>query len=577
MNEHLRPLLSLLKKIHIPWVLLIPTLFLTLVETGAGLWVPLLTRDLIEAGGSAADNGTLTRLVVVLLGQAALSGVSLYLLAKAGERLTAHLRNNLFSRLVRLPMSFHDRNQSGELVSRTVSDTATLENLLTQQLVAFSAGLVSMIGAVIILCLLDWQLTLVLFSTVIVSLLLILPVTARLQVIGKDIQDTKASFSARLTNLLGDMRLVKASCAEKQESETAADWVDRLQSLGLREARVMAILGPTITMAISGALVVILSYGGTRVAAGELAVGTLVAFILYLFQVVMPMVQFSSFFAALSKASGAASRLDDLLGEPEEDRREEGARIQSPDVLHLRDVHFSYEESKPVLQGFDLKIPAGKVTALVGPSGSGKTTVFSLLERLYAIDRGEICHGDQPLEVLRLEDWRRRIGYVTQEAPLLSGTLRENLCYGLNQQPEPAQIERALRAARAWDFIGALSQGLETDVGERGTKLSGGQRQRIAIARAFLVDPEILMLDEATASLDAESEGVVRTALKELMKGRTTLIIAHRLATVVDADQIAVVEDGRVSGVGSHQSLLEDHALYRKLATGQMVSQAAVA
>jgi ATP-binding cassette subfamily B protein AbcA/BmrA len=576
MKEHLQPLFSLLRTIQIPWTLLVITMVLTLIETGAGLWVPLLTRDLIDGAGSGQTGDTLTLLVVVLIGQAGLSAVSLYLLCMAAERLTAYLRNRLFHRLVHLPMSFHDQNDSGELVSRTISDTTTLQDLLTQQLVSFVSGLVSMVGAIIILWLLDWQLTLVLFTTVLASLLLILPVTTRLQAIGKDIQDTTASFSARLTSLLGDMRLVKASCAERQECDTAAGWVEKLRGLGLKEARVYALLGPAVTMAISGALVIILGYGGSRVANGALAVGTLVAFILYLFQVVMPMVQFSEFFAALNRAAGAAGRLGELLNEPVEDQKEEGESVGEPQSLHLRDVHFSYQTDEPILRGFDLEIPVGKVTALVGPSGSGKTTVFSLLERLYHPENGQITHGNQPLQDLQLETWRRRIGYVTQEAPLLRGTVRENLCYGLAESPEPQQIEHALRAARALDFVEELPQGLETDVGECGVKLSGGQRQRIAIARAFLTDPQVLMLDEATANLDAESEEVVRTALEELMAGRTTLIIAHRLATVINADQIAVVEEGRVTGTGTHQNLLQNHDLYRKLATGQRLEAGAI-
>ena len=223
------------------------------------------------------------------------------------------------------------------------------------------------------------------------------------------------------------------------------------------------------------------------------------------------------------------------------------------------------------MRDFDLEIPQGKVTALVGPSGSGKTTVLGLLERFYQPDSGRILYGDNPLETMAVEPWRRRIGYVSQDVPLLSGSVRDNLCYGLDRTPTESELADVLRAARADEFVTQLSSGLETEVGERGVKLSGGQRQRLAIARAFLVDPVILMLDEATANLDAESEVAIRAALSELLSGRTTLVVAHRLSTVVGADQIAVVEDGMVTGLGTHKALLNSHDLYRRLVQQQLV------
>ena len=578
MLERFKPLQRLVRRLTLPRALLAGACLLTLFETGLALWVPLLTRDLI----AGASDGSVPRdlvlvLVSVVLVEAVFSGLSLYLLARAGEKLTAFLRNALVGRLIRLPMSFHDERKSGELVSRTMSDTASVQSLLTVQAVAFVAGLVSMVGAVVILWLLDWRLTLVLFSSALVGLLLVLPVAARLQSIGKEIQDEQAAFSGRLAGVLGDMRLLKASCAESHEAGLAARAVEALRVLGLREARIYAVLGPTVTLGLSGALVVILGYGGARVASGALAVGTLVAFILYLFQVVMPMVQFSTFIAALNKAAGAAEHLSGLLDEAEEERSERGSVPALEGCLRFESVRHSYGDDRDVLRGFDLEIPVGKVTALVGPSGAGKTTVLSLLERFYAPDSGRIVVGGEPLAQMALEPWRRRVGYVSQEAPLLAGSVRDNLCYGLARPPSAAQIDRALRAARADRFVAELSEGLETEVGERGVKLSGGQRQRLALARAFLVDPEILMLDEATANLDAESESAIRDALAELMHGRTTVIVAHRLSTVVFADQIAVVEAGTVTGRGRHHELLASHDVYRDLVERQRLFEPEVA
>ncbi|HVS64910.1 MAG TPA: ABC transporter ATP-binding protein [Thermoanaerobaculia bacterium] len=570
MTERFRPLIQLVRRMRLPRLLLGGACALTVLDTAAGLYVPLLTRDLIEAaGGAGVPRRMLWRLVAVVVVQAALSGAAMYLLARAGERMTAFLRNALIGRLLRLPMSFHDEQRSGELVSRAMSDTTTVKSLLAEHSVAFVASLLSLVGSVVILWLLDWRLTLVLFLTSLAGLLLVLPVAARLQEIGHQTQGRLAELSGRLTSILGEMRLLKASCAEAQEERCAAGAVDGLRRLGLREARIMAVLGPTVTLALSGSLVVILAYGGTRVASGTLTVGTLVAFILYLFQVVMPMVQLSTFVAALNKALGAAAHLSALLEEREEDRAPDGRVPTEPATVVFRGVTHGYAGGVAVLHDLDLEIPCGRVTALVGPSGGGKTTILALLERFYSPTTGVILHGDHSISRFALEPWRRRIGYVPQEAPLLGGTVRENLCFGLGRAPSDEEIENALRAARADELVAALPRGLDTEVGERGLKLSGGQRQRLAIARAFLVDPEILMLDEATANLDSESEAALRAGLAELMRGRTTLIVAHRLSTVLDADQIVVLEAGRITGRGTHEELLARHTVYRSLVEGQ--------
>ena len=576
MIERFLPLLHMIRRIRIPWFLLVGACALTLIDVGIGLWIPLVTRDLIEsATGGAIPRGIVLTLVAALLVEAAFSAASLYLMARAGEGLTADLRQRVVDHLLRLPMSVHDDRQSGELVSRTMSDTQSIQSLLTEQLVSFIAGLVSMVGAVVILWLLDWKLTLVLFGSALGAVLLVLPVAARLHVVGRDTQDQLASFSGRLASVLADIRLVKASCAEDEEARRAESSIQALRGLGVREAKIMAVLGPTVTVGMSGALVMILGYGGARVASGALTVGTLVAFILYLFQVVFPMIQFTAFLAALNKAAGAAEHLGSLLEEPAEDPVSAGLNPQkvSGADLVFENVSHSYG-TEEVLSDIHLRVPCGKVTALVGPSGGGKTSLLSLVERLYTPTGGTIRLADTPIDQYALEPWRRRIGYVSQEAPLLGGTVRENVCFGLDPVPGDEKLMQALRAARAEGFVARLEQGLDTEVGERGTKLSGGQRQRLAIARAFLVDPELLMLDEATANLDSDSEAAIRAALTDLRRDRTTLIVAHRLATVRDADQIAVLEEGTITGTGRHDELLSSNATYRRLVQQQDFGEA---
>jgi ATP-binding cassette subfamily B protein AbcA/BmrA len=317
------------------------------------------------------------------------------------------------------------------------------------------------------------------------------------------------------------------------------------------------------------------------VASGALSAGDLVAFILYLFQVIMPAAVISQALTQLQKARGATESIQRLLGADEE-KVDEGARLDGIyEPIRFESVGFSYEPGKIVLRGLSFELEPGSVTAIVGPSGGGKTTVFSLLERFYEPDEGRIALGGRPVGDYSLASWRRAIGYVPQDSPMMAGTVRENLTYGADPEvaADDRRIREAARAAFADEFIEALPRGYETEVGERGVKLSGGQRQRIAIARALLRDPELLMLDEATSSLDSGSEELVQRALDNLMRGRTTLVIAHRLSTVIDADRILFLEAGELTGAGTHEELLETHELYRSFAERQlrMPAPAAVA
>jgi ATP-binding cassette subfamily B protein AbcA/BmrA len=319
-----------------------------------------------------------------------------------------------------------------------------------------------------------------------------------------------------------------------------------------------------------GMLVLIIAYGGMRVSAGELSAGDLVAFILYLIQIVFPINQISQFFTQMQKAIGATERIVATLHADEEPLHKGHALADARQPIVVDDVTFAYGDHEEVLQNIDFTLQPGTVTAIVGPSGGGKTTLFSLLERFYQPKQGNVRIGQEDIFSLSLHSWRSKIGYVSQESPIIAGTIRDNLIYGTDRTVTDEEIKQASKMAYADVFIEELADRYETEVGERGIKLSGGQRQRIAIARAILRDPQILMLDEATSSLDSKSEIVVQQALDNLMVGRTTLVIAHRLSTVVDADQILFVEKGTITGRGTHDELLHSHALYREFANQQL-------
>jgi ATP-binding cassette subfamily B protein AbcA/BmrA len=317
-------------------------------------------------------------------------------------------------------------------------------------------------------------------------------------------------------------------------------------------------------------VVAVIGYGGMRVSSGALTAGDMVAFILYLFQIVIPVGQLMQFFTQLQKAMGATERIAATLSHPEEDYASGREVTDIREPITVDHVTFAYPGGEPVLRDVHFTIIPGKVTALVGPSGSGKTTLFALLERYYRPQKGTIRLGDDPIDSFSLKSWRRQIGYVSQESPLIAGTIRENICFGTDRDISDEELRHAARMAYADTFIEALPNQYDTEVGERGMKLSGGQRQRIAIARALLRNPNILMLDEATSNLDSQAEIVVQQAFKNLMRGRTTIVIAHRLSTVIDADQIVFIEKGVVTGIGTHEQLFRTHPMYREFAIQQL-------
>jgi len=552
------------------WMLSVAVV-LSVISTLVSLVVPLFTKGLVDS--FTADSIKPVQIVMLIasfVASAIAGGISIYLLNRLGQEVVSKLRERLWSKLLKLTIPYYDNHRTGDTISRVTNDTAVLKGLVSEHVTGFFNGVISMVGAIVILLLLDWKMTLIILAAIPVTAAVLVPLGRIMLNISRRLQDETADFTTILNQVLSEIRLVKASNAEERENTMGAKAIAGLLKLGIREGKIQAFIGPIISFVMMGLMVLIIGYGGMRVSSGALSAGDLVAFILYLVQIIMPMNQITMFFTQLQKSVGATERIVGIL----EDRQEnvkEGKTLTGPiQTIQLEHVYFSYEKGDTVLHDISFTLEPGKVTAVVGPSGGGKTTLFSVIERFYLPDSGGIRVGGQDVSEYSLESWRKQIGYVPQESPIVAGTIRDNICYGMDREVSMDELKQAAHMAYADIFIDELPEGYETEVGERGIKLSGGQRQRISIARALLRNPQILMLDEATSSLDSQSEVFVQKALQNLMKGRTTLVIAHRLSTVVDADQILFIEKGRITGRGTHQELVESHPMYREFANQQL-------
>ncbi len=563
MNNSVRGIWQLVNSNRLSKKLTIGTLLLSIVETLIGLTVPLFTMRMINDFSTLGFSWQSILLVgVFLIFQAVLSGVTFYMMRKLGERIVANLRMKVWAHVLRLRIPYFDAHESGETMSRITQDTNVIKELITDHLISFISGLFAIVGAVIILIIIDWKMTLLMLISVPVAILLTLPLGQRIHKIARANQDELASFTGQLGRVLTNIRLVKTSQTENYEQLNGEEKIQHLYQFGLKESKILAVLSPIMTFIMMVVLILLFGYGGAKVATGAITAGELVAIIIYLVQIIIPFTQMATFFTSLQKAMGATERLQEILNEPIEGHGK-NAIASSNESITFENVVFQYNDN-PILKGISFTIPAGKTTALVSASGGGKTTMFSLIEQFYHVTEGTIRFGKQPIEQIHLKEWRSLFGYVSQEAPLMNGTIRDNVTYGKADVLETDIIE-ALKNAYAWDFVQQFEKGLDTEVGEGGIKLSGGQRQRIAIARALFRNPAILLLDEATSNLDNDSERAVQKAIEYVMKGRTTVIIAHRLSTIVHADQILVFEDGFITGSGKHEELQEQHTYYKQL------------
>ncbi len=548
-----------------------------LFASALGLVFPLIMGDLVDTAIVAdGDTATLDRIALLLLGvflaQAGFNYLRSYSLSVVGEGVVADLRRSVYHRIVRLPVPFFDKRRTGEITSRLTSDVAVIQTTVSTALAQALAQGITLIGGVVLMLVLSPMLS--------ASVLVFLPVAIlaasffgrRLSRISTLFQDEIATANAFADESIASIRVVKWFTAEDSASRRYSDSIAKSYEVALRRARLRALFVPSVTFVAFGTLAIVLWVGGRQVLAGEMSAGDLVSFLLYTLTVAGAIGTFTGLYSQLQEALGASLRIFELLAEPIESHSGEGVQvpIEREGSIRFENVGFSYSSrDAEVLEGIDLTVAPGEVVALVGPSGSGKTTITQLIPRFYDTTSGQVLVDGVDVRLQDLDDLRRQMAAVPQEVQLFSGSIAENLRISKPDASDEELVE-ASKAANAHRFIVEFPDGYDTLVGERGVQLSGGQRQRVAIARALLVDPKILILDEATSSLDAESEGLVQEALERLMVGRTTLVIAHRLSTVRSADRLLVIADGGIVEEGTHTDLVDAEGVYSRLLARQL-------
>ncbi|MFP5252065.1 MAG: ABC transporter ATP-binding protein [Actinomycetes bacterium] len=560
--------------------LLAGAIVLSVLGASFSLAQPALAQELIARVERSEPLAwlPLVLLVIVVVG-AVLDGFQHFLLQVLGEHVVLRTRRTLVGSLLRLPIAEFDARRVGDLVSRVGSDTTLLRAVLTQGLVESIGGLLTLVGAVIAMLVIDpllLGLTVLVLGVAIAAMLAVMPLLTRAS--GRA-QEQVGHLTSALERAISAVRTVRAAGATEREARAIGDRAGDAFAAGVGVARISALVVPIFGVAMQLAFLVVLGVGGLRVATGEIGIAQLVGFLLFLFLMIMPLGQLAGAISAVSVALGALGRIQEIVRLPSETDADARVALEprpGAPMVAFEDVAFAYPSSpdRPVLEGVSFAVPAGTRTAIVGPSGAGKSTAFALVERFYDADAGRVLVGGEDVRDVDRASLRSRIGYVEQDAPVLAGSLRDNLLLGAPDATDE-QLLAALESVNLGELVRRAEDGLGAEVGEGGVLLSGGERQRLAIARALLAATPILLLDESTANLDARNEASLKLALDVASEGRTTLVIAHRLATVVDADQIVVLEAGRVLATGTHAELLETSPLYRELAAHQLLAPAA--
>lgn len=566
---------------------------LSLIGAGLSLAQPLLTGQIISAVQKQQDA---TAPVLLLIGLVLVSGFSggwmYYILTRTGEGVVLSARKHLAERLLRLPIKEYDLRRTGDLVSRVSGDTTLLRNVLTQGLVDALGGVLVFIGSVIAMAVIDPVLLGCTLAVIVVAMAAIIVVARQIRQATTKAQERVGAMSAAVERALSAVRTIRAARAEQREADEVINNAKQAYDQGVKIARISSSISPIAGIAMNGAFIVVLGVGGFRVASGATTVANLVSFVLLLFLMIRPIGVAFGAYSSLQTGLGALARIQEILGITTEDELSSAPQAATATpvnnvAIEFDGVGFAYEaapveldeagkpvaepvEPKPVLNGVSFKIERGTRVAIVGPSGAGKSTTLSLIERFYEPTAGRILLDGQPVAELDRAVLRAQLGYVEQDAPVLAGSIRANLLIGKPEATD-SELRAVLAEVNLTEVLERDPQGLDAEVGEQGIMLSGGERQRLAIARTLLAAPPILLLDESTSSLDGLNEQRMREAIDAVAKNRTLIVIAHRLSTVVDSDQIIVMDNGRVIGSGTHSELIKAVPLYKELAKHQLL------
>jgi ATP-binding cassette subfamily B protein len=554
---------------------------LSLIGAAVSLAQPLVVGQIITSVQEGQDVGNIAFLLVgIILAAGVASGLMYYVLAKAGEGVVLSARNKLAVRLLKLPILEYDLRRTGDLVSRVGSDTTLLRAVLTQGLIDAAGGVLIFVGAIIAMAFIDPFLLLLTLAMISVAVVAIVISARQIRSATTKAQQRVGDMAASVERAISAVRTIRAARAEDRETASISNDANQAYIQGVKIAKINALISPIAGIASNAAFIVVLGVGGYRVAAGETSVADLVTFILLMFLMIRPLGQAFGAYSSVMSALGALARIEEILRLPLEETNKESSQQTSLKntkvAIEFKKVSFGYpaaeqyRDGKPVLSSVSFKINQGQRVALVGPSGAGKSTILSLIERFYEPDSGAILLQGVPVRTMPREQLRSQIGYVEQDAPVLAGTIRDNLLIG-SPSATDAQLKDVLSKVNLTSVLKRDKRALDAEVGEAGIMLSGGERQRLAIARALLAAPPILLLDESTSALDGLNEQKMREAIDAVAKGRTMIVIAHRLSTVVDSDQIIVLDLGNVVGVGTHSELVKSTPLYKQLAKHQLL------